>query len=146
MAQQVFPGTLDALAPLRDFVARAAESAGLDRAAAYNLCLAVDEIATNVITHGYQQAGQRGDLRVETAVEHGRLVVRLEDHGPAYDPGKHGLPQPEDLSTPLHERAPGGLGILLALHGVDELRYSSAGGRNLHTFAVNLPQQKRAAR
>ena len=45
MSQQVFPGTLDALAPIREFVGRAAAAAGLDKSASYKLCLAVDEIA-----------------------------------------------------------------------------------------------------
>jgi len=146
MAQQVFPGTLDSLAPIREFVAHAAAAAGLDRSASYNLCLAVDEIATNIVTHGYQAAGLKGDLRVETAIEGGRLIVRMEDHGRAYDPHQHDLPEKEDLSAPLHERALGGLGILLALHGVDELRYTPSERGNVHSFAVNLPQQKRAAR
>jgi anti-sigma regulatory factor (Ser/Thr protein kinase) len=146
MAQQIFPGTLESLAPIRDFVARAAASAGLGRGASYNLCLAVDEIATNVVMHGYEAAGLRGDLRVETAVEQGRLVVRLEDHGRSYDPHQHDLPEKEDLGAPLDERAVGGLGILLAVQGVDELRYTAGDGGNVHSFAVNLPQQKRAAR
>ena len=147
MAEQVFPGTLDSLAPIRDFVAQAAAAAGLDRAASYNLCLAVDEIATNIVTHGYQAAGLQGDLRVETAVESGRLVVRVEDHGRAYDPHQHDLPEKEDLNAPLHERGIGGLGILLAFQGVDELRYTAGESGNVHSFAVNLgSQQKRAAR
>ena len=91
MSQQVFPGTLDSLAPIRDFVARAAAAAGLDRSASYNLCLAVDEIATNIVTHGYQAAGLHGDLRVDadTEAEPGRLVIRVEDNGRPYDPAKH---------------------------------------------------------
>src|ERR1041384_2016529 len=105
MAQQVFPGTLDSLAPIREFVAHAAAAAGLDRAASYNLCLAVDEIATNVVTHGYEAAGLQGDLRVETALEQERLVVRMEDHGRSYDPGKHQVPAQEELRSGLHQRA-----------------------------------------
>jgi len=146
MAEQVFPGTLDSLAPIRDFIARAAAAAGLDHAAGYNLCLAVDEIATNIVTHGYEAAGLSGDLRLATAVEEGRLIVRLADRGRAYDPSRHDLPEKDDLTAPLHARAAGGLGILLAFHGVDELRYSTGEAGNVHTFAVNLPRRKRAAR
>ena len=146
MPQQVFPGTLDSLAPIRDFVAQAAASAGLDRAASYDLCLAVDEIATNIVMHGYDAAGLKGDIRVETAIEPGRLVVRTEDTGRCYDPHGHDVPEGEDLAAPLHERGVGGLGIMLAFDGVDDLQFSNDGTRNTHTFVVNLPQQKRAAR
>ena len=57
-----FPGTLDALEPLRAYVKEAGEAAGLDRSAVYNLCLAIDEIATNVVLYGYEQAGLAGDV------------------------------------------------------------------------------------
>ena len=57
-----FPGTLDALSSIRQYVKTAAEAAGLDHSAAYNLILAVDEIATNVIEHGYREAGLKGDI------------------------------------------------------------------------------------
>jgi anti-sigma regulatory factor (Ser/Thr protein kinase) len=146
MAQQVFPGTLESLAPIREFVARAAASAGLDRSASYNLCLAVDEIATNIVVHGYQAAGLHGDLRVDTEVEPGRLVVRVEDHGRPYDPAKHEVPDAEDLTAPLHERPAGGLGIMLAMQGVDDLQYEVTARGNVHRFVVNLPRQKQAAR
>lgn len=150
MAEQTFPGTLDSLAPIREFVGRAAASAGLDKSAGYNLCLAVDEIATNIVLHGYQAAGLRGDLRVDTdASEPGRLVIRVSDTGRAYDPAKHDVPGAEDLQAPLHERSVGGLGIMLAMQGVDDLQYSTSEHGNVHRFVVNLPRagaQKRAAR
>jgi serine/threonine-protein kinase RsbW len=146
MAQQVFPGTLESLAPIREFVARAAASAGLDRSASYNLCLAVDEISTNIVVHGYQAAGLHGDLHVDTEVEPGRLVVSVEDHGRPYDPAKHEVPAAEDLTAPLHERPAGGLGIMLAMQGVDDLQYEVTERGNVHRFVVNLPQQKKAAR
>ena len=48
------PGNFDALSPIRDYVKAAANAAGLDHTATYNLLLAVDEIATNVVVHGYE--------------------------------------------------------------------------------------------
>jgi len=146
MSQQVFPGTLDSLAPIREFVARAAAAAGLHKTASYNLCLAVDEITTNIVVHGYQAAGLQGELRLSAETETGRFVVSVEDTGPAYDPGKHEVPDQDDLQAPLHERAAGGLGILLAMQGVDDLQYSTSERGNVHRFVVNLPQQKQAAR
>jgi len=146
MMQQVFPGTLDSLAPIREFVGRAAAAAGLDKSAAYNLCLAVDEIATNIVIHGYQATGRQGDLRLDAETEPGRLVVSVADTGPAYDPSKHEVPDQDDLQSPLHERSAGGLGIMLAMQGVDDLEYSTSERGNVHRFIVNLPQQKQAAR
>lgn len=137
-----FPGTLGSLAAIRAWVTQAASDAGLERAAVYDLCLAVDEIATNAITHGYQ--GREGTIRLESSVEHGRLVIRMEDDAPPFDPSRHAGPTKEVLESGLHQRAPGGLGIMLARRGVDELRYERTERGNTYRFVIRL--QKGAAR
>jgi anti-sigma regulatory factor (Ser/Thr protein kinase) len=139
MEKQIFPGTVDALEPIRKYVAAAAQSAGLDRKAIYRLCLAVDEIATNIVLHGYQEAGLEGDLKIGTSLEGGSLVVLLEDHGRPYDPNFHSVPEAEDLDLPLESKQIGGLGIYLALDGVDDLQYLATDGANVHRFVVRLP-------
>ena len=139
MEQQTFPGTVDALEPIRKYVAAAAQSAGLDRKAIYKLCLAVDEIATNVVLHGYQEAGLEGDLKIGTSLEEGSLVILLEDHGKRYDPNSYSIPEAKDLSLPLESRLSGGLGIYLALDGVDDLQYLATDAANVHRFIVRLP-------
>jgi len=134
-----FPGTLDALEPIRKYVEAAARSAGLDQKAVYRLCLAVDEIATNVILHGYEEAGLSGDVKIEASVDGDSLVIQLEDHGKPYDPNLHDVPEADDLSQPLETREVGGLGILLAQDGVDDLQYSTTDQANVHRFTVRLP-------
>ena len=52
-------GTLDSLKTIAAYVLSAAENAGLEKKPAYKLRLAVDEIATNIIVHGYEEAGRR---------------------------------------------------------------------------------------
>lgn len=138
MEQLIFPGTLDALEPIRQYVKDAAQSAGLDRKAVYKLCLAVDEIATNVALHGYEEAGLRGDFKIEASVDGDSLVIQLEDHGKPYDPNLHVGPEAGDLSQPLETREVGGLGILLAQDGVDNLEYSTTEQANVHRFTVRL--------
>jgi serine/threonine-protein kinase RsbW len=133
---QTLPGTLEGVGRLRDYVAQRAKEAGLNPKAIYNLCLAVDEIATNVVVHGYQKAGQTGTLRIGTALDEEGFTVTLEDEGPPFDPTRHALPTPEDLARPLEERAVGGLGIFLAFRGVDTLQYESGPGINRHVFVV----------
>lgn len=133
-----FPGTLDALSPIRQYVKTAAEAAGLDRSAAYSLVLAVDEIATNVIEHGYKEAGLKGDISVGAARDNDSLVIRLADTGRSFDP--NALPDINDieLSKKLEDRAVGGLGIMLAKHGVNDLQYEATGSGNICQFIVRL--------
>ena len=128
------PATLDALSPIRDFVEEAALSAGLDRKARYRLRLAVDEIATNVIVHGYEEAGLSGDVLVRTALEPDALHVVIEDDAAPFDP--YSLATPDDLDVPLEERGIGGLGVFLTIRGVDEFRYQRVDGRNRNVFIM----------
>ena len=51
----VVPGVLESLSPIREYVMSAANSVGLIKDKSYRLALAVDEIAPNVITHGYER-------------------------------------------------------------------------------------------
>jgi sigma-B regulation protein RsbU (phosphoserine phosphatase) len=133
------PGTLDALQPIREYVKVLAKEAGLGETAVYNLCLAVDEIATNVILHGYEESGLSGDVTIGGELDDGNLVVQLHDRGKSYDPQKHSLPDDESLSRPLVERQMGGLGIALALDGVDDLQYETGAQGNTHRFIVKTP-------
>lgn len=132
------PGNLDALSPIRDYVKEAAASAGLDHTATYNLLLAVDEIATNVILHGYEEAGLQGNISVAATRQDNSLVIHLSDTGKSYDPHAHQEPDDEDLFKELSDRPIGGLGIMLAREGVDDLQYESTDQGNVHRFIVRL--------
>ena len=129
------------LSQLMDYVAWAAAAFGLDDPATYRLSLAVDEIATNIVLHGYEDAGLSGDLRIWAGTEPGvdaepdKLSIYLEDTGAPFDPRQ--APQPPDLDRPLEERRDGGLGIFLALWGVDGFTYEREGGTNRCVFQMH---------
>lgn len=129
------PGTLDSLGAIAEYVMAAAAAAGLDKKASYRLRLAVDEIATNVVTHGYAEAGLEGVLDLRADIDENALTISIEDTGVAYDPRQSEAPVGLDL--PLEQRPMGGLGVFLAFRGVDELLYERVGDRNRHTFIVN---------
>jgi serine/threonine-protein kinase RsbW len=137
------PGNLAALSTVRQLVTQACREAGLDDAASYRLILAVDEIATNIITHGYQEQGSSGDIAIAIEASEQYLSVVLEDTGVAYDPRAQGMPTAEDLDKPLSDREIGGLGVFLALQGVDHFDYRRHDKVNRNTLAVKLPQAKR---
>ena len=138
MESKSFAGSLDSLGPIREYVASAARTAGLDKKATYELSLAVDEIATNIILHGYEEAGRSGALDVHVDMGERQLTVTLEDDGEPFDPRQSKLPENGDFDRPLEERPIGGLGLYLAFQGVDEFRYERAGGRNRNIFVVSL--------
>ena len=135
MERLTLPGTLDSLGKIGAYVLEAANAAGLERKAAYRLRLAVDEIATNAILHGYDAVGEQGELVVSADIGDGKLTIILEDSGPAYNPFE--TPSPDDLDQPLDDRDIGGLGVFLAVQGVDEFRYEWVNGTNRNIFSMN---------
>lgn len=134
------PGTLDSLKPIADFVLAAAAEIHLDKKAMYKLRLAVDEIATNIILHGYEEAGLTGTIQLSIAIDAQALAITLEDQAIPYDPFGTNLLEVEELHRPLAERRIGGLGVYLAIDGVDQFRYERIGDCNRNTLIVNRPE------
>jgi serine/threonine-protein kinase RsbW len=128
------PASLDSLKRIRDFVKEAAAAAGLGQHHTYKLTLAIDEIATNIITHGYYEAGRTGDILVHANLGEGEVEITLEDTGIPFNPLTHA--DPANLDAPLAERDIGGLGVFLAQQNVDEFRYAFENGRNHNIFVM----------
>lgn len=131
------PGKLESLESVANYVLEAAAMAQLDKGAAYRLRLAVDEIVTNVVTHGYDEAGLAGMLTLSAELRDQALAIHLEDTGRSYNPSQS-IP-PANLDWPLERRQPGGLGVYLALRGVDQFYYERCAEGNRSTFIVKRP-------
>ena len=118
-------------------MSEAAAQVGLDKKVTYRLQLAVDEIASNIITHGYEQAGMTGDVTVEAKIDRHSLTITLEDTSAAFDPRP--LERPAHIDKPIHERPIGGLGVYLAMENVDKFEYEYVNKRNRNIFIVRRP-------
>ena len=94
------------------------------------LNLALEELVTNVITHGYGgDPGHSLTVTLEAAGDRIRAVVA--DDAPAYNP----LARPEvDTGLPLDRRPVGGLGVHLVRKLMDVCIYEHRDGRNF--FAI----------
>jgi len=103
------PARLDSLALISNFITNATARAGLDDHAAWQVQLAVDEAATNIIQHGYDLASS-GTIDLGWRLEGDQLVVTLRDHGRRFNPTD--VPAP-DITSPLEERQAGGLGLYI---------------------------------
>ncbi len=131
------PGVLDSLGKIASYVMAAAKAAGLEKKPAYNLRLAVDEIATNIIVYGYKGGDADQPIVVHTEIDDQALTVILEDTAPKFDPTQQELPDAEDLNQPLESRQIGGLGVYLAVQGVDQFQYQRLGDTNRNIFVVH---------
>jgi serine/threonine-protein kinase RsbW len=122
---------LDALARISAFITEAAELAGLDERATWQVQLAVDEAATNVIQHAYDPEAP-GNLTVGWSCEGSRFTITIRDYGRQFDPGS--IPEP-DITSPLEDRQVGGLGLYLITRLMDEVRFDfNPQGGNLLTM------------
>lgn len=139
MEHLTVPGTLDSLGAIADYVITAAAKAGLDKSKSYKLRLAVDEIATNIIIHGYEEASIKGTVDLQAEVDEKSLTISIEDTGRQFDPFTKLAGEEENIPLPLADRPIGGLGVYLAIQGVDKFFYERLGDRNRNTFVVNRP-------
>lgn len=129
-------GKLEVLGTIGSYVLAAAAEAGLDKKKTYKLRLAVDEIATNSIVHGYDETGNTGDLRVSASLTPKTLTIILEDTAPYFDP-RTLREKPDHIDKAIEDRPIGGLGVYLTLQGVDKFDYEYVPPYNRNIFIVS---------
>ena len=127
-----FPAKFDYLDEIRDFVGEIARTGGFGSKEVYNIQLATDEAASNIIEHAYEGVSD-GVLELSCGFQSGAIVIILVDHGEPFDPSE--IPMP-DLKADLSERKIGGLGIFLMRKLMDEVRYDSQPGKNSNTLTM----------
>jgi len=103
---------------MRRFVEERAAALQVDSSDMYDVLLAVNEMVTNIIVHGYH--GEPGAIEVDVEPEGSDLVARLRDWAPPFDPTS--VPPP-DRTLPLHMRPLGGMGIHLTRQLMDTIDY-----------------------
>lgn len=96
--------------------------------------LAVEEMVTNVIVHGYGENG--GEIGISWRTGPGEIAIRLEDHAPPFDPLS--LPEP-DLASDIEDRKIGGLGIFLTRKIMDEMAYRYENKKNILSMVKKKP-------
>lgn len=104
--------------------------------------LAVEEVFTNIYTHGYRALVGKVDVRLSQSAC--RVELEISDEAPQFDPAT--APRP-DLGADLTERQIGGLGWHLVRQVMDEVSWAPReGGGNTyrlvkltgeHTFSID---------
>jgi anti-sigma regulatory factor (Ser/Thr protein kinase) len=135
LSEKAFPVSLDALKDMRDYVADVAVDLPIDKKKLYKLQLAVDEIATNITLYS-GLTDEDAKILFEAEVREQSLLIRLKDRGIRFDPRSSLRQGEENMAKPVEERKIGGLGIYLALTGVDEFSYEYVDGWNVNQFEI----------
>lgn len=116
-----FAAKFEFLDEIREFVGTIARENGFSAKEVYNIQLAADEAASNIIEHAYENTAD-GMLEISCTMQGDVIKLVLTDHGETFDPSD--VPTP-DLTADLSERKIGGLGIYLMRKLMDEVHYQS---------------------
>ncbi len=125
---------LDALGAFRDFIVRHCERLGIPREISFELQLACDEAATNVIKHGY--AGMNpGSLMLELRPSPKRITLILSDFGHPFEPVETDAP---DVDAMLRDEPTTGFGLYFIYSTMDDVNYYSDEQGNHLVLVKNL--------
>ncbi|MGJ3240529.1 MAG: ATP-binding protein [Anaerolineae bacterium] len=121
------PGKIEQVRAACDFVVKAAEDAGFSDDGIFQSQLAVEEIFTNIIEHGYGHQGDNKKIELVTEITDDALLISIYDEAPHFNPLELDAPNPK-LS--LWEREHGGWGVYFVRQYMDDVRYKLDGNRN----------------
>lgn len=96
----------------------------------YNVELAFEEVATNIIRHG----SPRGDVEVAITFDDQEIILTFDDDGAAFDPRNQPAPP---VPASIEEAPLGGLGLVLVRKVSSRITYErTAQHRNHLTLAI----------
>ena len=93
----------------------------------FGLTLALEECGSNIVNHALQHDARQ---KFRVIIEHTGSAVSLElrDRGPAFDPTQVRV---AESAASEDDRPPGGWGIQLVRHYMDEIHYRRESGENV---------------
>jgi serine/threonine-protein kinase RsbW len=108
------------------------ESIAVSEQDAHSLRLAIEEVVSNVLQHGYGGMPRPVNVSLEIMLP-GRVRAVVTDRAPPFNP----LSRPEvDTALPLDKRTIGGLGVHLVKKLMDATRYERRDGQNMLTMEL----------
>jgi anti-sigma regulatory factor (Ser/Thr protein kinase) len=118
------------LGKVNDWVREVALASGIPEREIYNLELVLEEAITNIVHYAFDDDGEHV-VEVYFSFEGGRVTLRIEDPGKAFDP--LGAPEPAAVKN-IDDVKIGGLGIHLMKNLMDGVSYAREGGKNVLTM------------
>ncbi len=118
---------IESVEPVCRFVEAIAKDAGMNETLIYRCYLAVEEVITNVIEHGYHHNGKDRHVDVVCRLYPGLLSITIIDDAIPFNPLEREDPDP---TAPLMEREGGGWGIFFVKKFMDKVQYAYKENRN----------------
>ena len=118
---------LSTIPPLIEWVEARCQEGGLSGELTFKLMLAIEEAATNVVSYAFAEMPPPHRIQIRIDIDDNRCIVEVVDNGRPFDPSAE---PPPDLTGPLEERDPGGLGIHLIRNMAARIEYRREDGQN----------------
>ena len=127
--------TMDAIAPANEAAEAWLSKQQISPEISFFISLAIEELVTNCIKYGYDDAGEHIIDIVLSVADH-TLTMTVVDDGHPFDPLS--VPPP-DLSLAIEDRPIGGLGIHMLRELADSMTYERRDATNRLTLVKRLP-------
>jgi len=129
------PAYKENLADVLEFIRSKMQAFPHQESSLLQLELSVEEAYVNIASYAYPE--EPGEVTVGLKIDENPLVVTVEliDTGIQFNPLEKEDP---NISLGIDDKKPGGLGILLIKHNVDQVHYQYLDGRNILTIQKRL--------
>ncbi|MCQ2398388.1 MAG: SpoIIE family protein phosphatase [Sphaerochaetaceae bacterium] len=112
--------------------------ASLPRTLQLSLCVAAEEIFTNICSYAFSEEEKHSKKVCFTFEHYDRIMMRFEDEGVPYDPTKEVI----DAGDYDPDKQIGGLGKLIAFTIADSVTYENKEGKNILTITKYMMEDK----
>lgn len=128
--ERVLGNSIAEVAPLCEAIELFCTQEHLPQDTCHDLLLILDELVTNIITHGFS-SGIGKEIHIRLEREREDIHIEVMDDAPAFNP--LGVDEP-DVQAPLEKRPIGGLGIYLIKRFSEHMTYRRKEEHNILTI------------
>lgn len=129
------PALEEAIDPVQAFIGRKLREHGCSRTEMSQIRLAVEEIFVNICSYAYRPKTDLSRILCEVMDEDSCVSIQFSDTGIPFNP----VERPEaDTSEEAFVASPGGYGIHLVKHLMDDVVYSYENGKNILKIRKNV--------
>ena len=118
-----------------EFVNQELDALGCSLKAEAQIDIAIDEIYSNIVKYGYEEAGGEVTVSIDTSEEPLAMTLSFRDEGKPFNPLERRDP---DVTLSAKDRKIGGLGIFMVKKSMDDIRYEYRDGKNILTIRKTL--------
>jgi anti-sigma regulatory factor (Ser/Thr protein kinase) len=126
---------LSGIGIMNEQLAKMCKEWSIDKDVDFSMNLALEEIVTNIIQHGYN-GREEYDITIRFSLDKHNLRIQIKDGAPEFNPIN--VPEPDDLNKTLEDRNVGGLGIHLVKKFTDNFSYRRMNSKNVITLLKRI--------